>query len=82
VETKNETIKAFSIIKTVIAMIAIFIVTIGLFNNNLNIRILFLLASFTFCLNLFNTYFPKRKDGDFIADSLLAIGFLIAFFLI
>ncbi|MFC0562351.1 hypothetical protein [Halalkalibacter alkalisediminis] len=81
-ETKNEKGKIFSVIKVVIAMIAIFTVVIGLFNNSLNIRILFLLASFSFCLPLIDPYFSKRKDGDFIANSLLAIGFLLAFFLI
>ena len=81
-ETKIEKGKAFSIIKIVIAMIAIFLVVAGIFNNSLNIKILFLLASLTFFLTLIETYFSKGKDGNFIVDTMLAIGFLLAFFLL
>ncbi|GAE37594.1 hypothetical protein [Halalkalibacter akibai] len=80
-ETKIEMRKAFSIIKIVIAMIAIYLVVAGVYNNSLNINILFLLAFFTFFLTLIETYFSKRKDGNFIVDTMLAIGFLLAFFL-
>ncbi|KHF39311.1 hypothetical protein [Halalkalibacter okhensis] len=65
VETKIEMRKAFSIIKIVIAMIAIFLVVAGVYNNSLNINILFLLAFFTFFLTLIETYFFKRERWKF-----------------
>ncbi|WP_332694376.1 hypothetical protein [Halalkalibacter lacteus] len=81
-KVENEKGKTFFVIKIVTAIISILIVMVGVFNNSLNVNILFLLAGFIFSLSVIETYFLKGKDGNFIADTILAIGFLLAFFLI
>ena len=80
-ETEIAMRKAFSIIKIVIAIIATFFVVAGVYNNSLNINVLFLLAFCTFLLTLIETYFSKGTDVSFIVDTMLAIAFLLAFFL-
>jgi hypothetical protein len=78
---KMEKRNVFSVIKNLVVVIAVLVVVKGAFDNSLNIKVLFLFASLMFFLSVAEKYFSNRKDWIFIVDSMLAIGFLVAFFL-
>lgn len=75
VTNTNEKGKTFSVIKIVIAIISILIVIVGVFNNSLNVNILFLLASLTFFVSVIENYYLNGKSGGFMADMMFAIIF-------
>ncbi|MFJ5718313.1 hypothetical protein [Neobacillus sp. NPDC093127] len=78
----RQRIKAFSVMKVFLALIAILVILIGLINSGLQIYLLFLVASFTFVLSATESYILKRWDPNFNVDVILAISFLVAYFLV
>ena len=78
----RQRIKAFSVMKIFLSLIAILVMLIGLINGGLKIYLLFLVASFSFVLSATESYILKRWDSNFTVDVILAILFFVAYFLV
>lgn len=81
-EKQSSNASIFSKIKLIIVISAIMLVVVGTFYTDLNINIIFLLASIIFLVSVLESYYLNSKDNNLFIDWTLALSFFYAYFII